>query len=122
MKSMLRTSTMAAVVAAFIGTAAPTFADPPFCPPGHAKKGECGYDRNNDRDEARAYRDGYQDGKRDAIRYNGRDYTDYSVITDYGRYHLTPPPNGYYYAEVDDKVLMVSLATQVVTQLLTNGF
>lgn len=130
MTRIRKLSAMGAVAAAFAASAgAPAFADPPHCPPGHAKKGWCGpgwkargYDDWRDRrDEQRAYDEGYEDGQRDAIRYNGRYYDDYRVIRDYDRYGLNPPPNGYYYAEVDGDVMMVQLATQLVTELLSNG-
>ncbi|WP_018149225.1 RcnB family protein [Henriciella marina] len=131
MKNLMRNSAFAAIATAFAATAAPAFADPPHCPPGHAKKGLCspagdrGHYRDRDRDrwddrrdEQRAYNDGYEDGQRDAIRYNGRTYRDYRVIRDYDRYGLSAPRDGYYYAEVDGDVVMVQLATQLVTQLL----
>lgn len=127
MKNLMRNSAFAAVAAAFAATAAPAFADPSHCPPGHAKKGWCSPDRadyrdrdrfDDRRDEQRAYREGYEDGQRDAIRYNGRIYDDYRVIRDYDRYGLSAPRDGYYYAEVDGDIVMVQLATQLVTQLL----
>ena len=127
MKNLMRNSAFSAAAAAFIATAAPAFADPQHCPPGHAKKGWCtpGVDRAHDRDryddrrdEQRAYNEGYEAGQRDAIRYNGRSYSDYRVIRDYDRYGLSAPRDGYYYAEVDGDVVMVQLATQLVTQLL----
>lgn len=133
MKRMMKYTGLGAVAAAFaLSAATPAFAKPPHCPPGHAKKGWCGpgwkadgYDKWRDRDhdrrdEQRAYNEGYEDGQRDAIRYNGRYYDDYTVIRDYDRYGLDRPPNGYYYAEVDGDVMMVQLATQLVTQLLSN--
>ena len=124
MRHLVKYSAFAAAATAFMVTAAPANADPKHCPPGHAKKGWCSPDRHHDRyedrrDEARAYREGYREGRRDAIRYNGRTYTDYRVIDDYGRYGLNQPPNGYYYAEVDGDIMMVQLATQLVTQLLS---
>ncbi len=121
-------SVAGAAAAAFaVAAGAPAFADPPHCPPGHAKKGWCGpgwkadgYDQWRQRsDEQRAYNEGYEDGRRDAIRYDGRYYDDYRVIRDYGRYGLNPPPSGHYYAEVDGDIMMVQLATQLVTELLT---
>lgn len=126
MKNLMRNSAFGAVAAAFIATAAPAFADPPHCPPGHAKKGLCTpagdrdhyRHRDDRRDEQRAYNEGYEAGQRDAIRYNGRSYSDYRVIRDYDRYGLSAPRDGYYYAEVDGDVVMVQLATQLVTQLL----
>ena len=129
MKNLKKYAAVSALAAAFtLSLTAPAFADPKHCPPGHAKKGWCSnYDRGHDhwddrRDEARAYEEGYREGRRDAIRYNGRYYEDYRVIEDYGRYNLSAPPNGYYYAEVDGDILMVQLATQVVTQLLNGGY
>lgn len=130
MTRLIRYSTFGAIAAAFaVSTGAPALADPPHCPPGHAKKGWCGngwqadgYDQWRDRrDEQRAYEEGYEDGRRDAIRHDGRYYDDYRVIRDYDRYGLNRPPEGYYYAEVDGDVMMVELATQLVTQLLSNG-
>ena len=132
MKNVIKYSAFGAAAAAFMATAgAPAAsADPKHCPPGHAKKGWCSphadrwdkrayEDRWDDRrDKARAYREGYREGRRDAIRYNGEYYTDYRVIDDYGRYDLAPPPAGYYYAERDGDIMMVQLATQLVTQLL----
>lgn len=134
MKQLMRNAAFGAVAAAFtVATAAPAFAKPPHCPPGHAKKGWCSAydhrDRHHDRwdrhdawddrrDEARAWRDGYEEGRRDAIRYNGRTYTEYTVIRDYDRHGLRPPPRGHYYAEVDGDILMVQLATSLVTGLL----
>ncbi|WP_158085686.1 RcnB family protein [Henriciella aquimarina] len=129
MKHLIRTTAFGVVAAAFAASAAPALAKPPHCPPGHAKKGWCGpgwkadgYDQWRDRGgEQRAYEQGYKDGQRDAIRYDGRYYDDYRVIRDYDRYGLQAPPSGHYYAEVDGDVMMVELATQLVTQLMSNG-
>ncbi len=127
MKNLMRNSAFAAVATAFAASAAPAFADPQHCPPGHAKKGWCTpandrahhRDRYDDRrDEQRAYKEGYEDGQRDAIRYNGRDYYDYRMIRDYDRYGLSAPRTGYGYAEIDGDIVMVQLATQLVTELL----
>ena len=41
MKNLMRNSAFAAVATAFAASAAPAFADPQHCPPGHAKKGWC---------------------------------------------------------------------------------
>lgn len=110
-----------------LGTATPAFADPPHCPPGHEMQGRCDNDdRYRDRDdwhdrqdEREAYREGYEDGQRDAIRYGDRSYNDYRVIRDYDRYGLTPPPSGYYYAQVDnDEVVLVAAATQLIMEFL----
>ena len=112
-----------------MGTGLAAFAEPPHCPPGHEKKGWCDNDRRADRwderEDARerreAYREGYEDGKRDAIHYGDRYYSDYRVIDNYNRYDLSPPPNGYYYAEVDDQVVMVRAATQLITQFFSEN-
>lgn len=134
MKTLKYSAFGAAAAAIAISTGATAMAQPKHCPPGHAKKGWCSpaYDRgdyhryhdrwDDRRDEARAYREGYREGRRDAIRYNGQYYDDYRVIDDYGRYDLAPPPNGYYYAEVDGDIMMVQLATQLVTELLGSGY
>ena len=127
MKNLMQNSAFAAVATAFAASAAPAFADPQHCPPGHAKKGWCSpandrahhRDRWDDRrDEQRAYNEGYEDGQRDAIRYNGRDYYDYRMIRDYDHYGLNAPRTGYGYAEIDGDIVMVQLATQLVTELL----
>ncbi|MBI1234092.1 MAG: hypothetical protein GC208_06275 [Alphaproteobacteria bacterium] len=109
---------------------ATAFADPPHgCPPGLARQGRCDEhdarhrdrDRHDDRrDEAEAYRAGYEDGQRDAWRAGDRLYGDYNVIRsgEYDRYGLQPPPNGYYYAKVDEDVLLVSAATQIIRELI----
>lgn len=97
-------------------------ADPPHCPPGHAKKGWCDARQDRDwRDERRAYEDGYRDGQRQARwelnRRLPRD-VDYIVVRDYDRYDLGPPPRGHYYAEVDGDILLIQAATQLVLQAL----
>ena len=89
------------VAAAFVASigAGAAFADPPHCPPGQAKKGNCvlwyddGYWRDY-RSNDRAYEQGYRDGRRDARWEIGRALprgVDYVVIRDYDRYHLRPP-------------------------------
>lgn len=111
---------------AFTGTAA---ADPKHCPPGHEKKGWCDNDRVRDyrdrddwyddrRDEQRAYNDGYRDGQRAAIRYGDRSYTNYRVINDYQRYGLRAPPTGQYYAQMDDDIVLVMAATQLIQEFI----
>jgi Ni/Co efflux regulator RcnB len=121
------------VAAAFVASigAGAAFADPPHCPPGQAKKGNCvlwyddGYWRDY-RDEQRAYNEGFRDGRREGreqARWEiGRrlsDDVDYIVIRDYDRYHLRPPPRGHYYAEVDGRILMIQAATQIVLDALS---
>lgn len=117
------------VAAAFVASigAGAAFADPPHCPPGQAKKGNCvlwyddGYWRDY-RGEDRAYEQGYRDGRRDAHWEIGRALprgVDYVVIRDYDRYHLRPPPRGHYYVEVDGRILIIQAATQIVLDALT---
>lgn len=123
MKTLIKYSTFGAAAAAFAATATPAFADPQHCPPGHAKKGWCTpgvkHDRYDDRrDEQRAYNEGYEDGQRAALRYDGRDYYDYRMIRDYDRYGLSAPRAGYGYAEIDGDIVMVQLATQLITEFL----
>ena len=127
MKNLIKFGAYGAAAAAFAATATPAMADPKHCPPGHAKKGWCtpaGHDRHDRwddrRDEQRAYNQGYEEGRRDALRYNGRDYYDYRMISDYDRYGLSAPRAGYGYAEIDGDIVMVQLATQLVTQLLSS--
>ncbi len=122
---MKQISVILAAMAVGASAFAPAFADPPHCPPGHAKKGECGW-RDNDRDERRAYEQGYRDAQRDAWRrgdYLRGDDVRYVVIrqNDYDRYDLPPPPRGQYYAEVDGQILLVQAATQLILQALNNG-
>ena len=117
---------VAAAFAASIGAGA-AFADPPHCPPGQAKKGNCvlwyddGYWRDH-RAEDRAYEQGYRDGRREARWAIGRALPrdiDYIVVRDYDRYHLRPPPRGHYYVEVDGRILIIQAATQIVLDALT---
>ena len=119
----LKTLAAAVILSAFGAGAA--LADPPHCPPGQAKKGNCGWYDNNYwrdyRDEDRAYDQGYRDGRRDAYWQIGRPLpreTRYIVIRDYDRYHLRPPPRGHYYAEVDGRILLIQAATQLVLEAL----
>jgi Ni/Co efflux regulator RcnB len=117
----MKTIVLAGLVAGMGAGAA--FADPPHCPPGQAKKGNCvsWYDDRYWRED-RAYDQGYRDGRRDARWEIGRPLprgVDYIVIRDYSRYHLRPPPPGHYYAEVDGRVLLIAAATSIVLDALT---
>ena len=116
------------VAAAFVASigAGAAFADPPHCPPGQAKKGNCvlwyddGYWRDY-RSDDRVYEQGYRDGRRDARWEIGRALprgVDYVVIRDYDRYRLRPPPRGHYYVEVDGRILIIQAATQIVLDAL----
>jgi Ni/Co efflux regulator RcnB len=121
------------VAAAFVASigAGAAFADPPHCPPGQAKKGNCvlwyddGYWRDY-RDEQRAYDEGFRDGRREGrlqarweIGHRLPDDVDYVVVRDYDRYHLRAPPRGHYYAEVDGRILLIQAATQMVLDALS---
>ena len=44
--------------------------------------------------------------------------TYYTVIRDYDRYSLNRPPEGYFYARVDQDVLLVAEATRKVADLV----
>lgn len=116
-----------------VAIAPAAIADPQHCPPGHEKQGKCDFgpkyeDRTqsdiffqDDRDSAeRAYRAGYEDGLREGYRAGQRLPRDaqYTIIRDYDRYGLNAPQNGYYYAQVDDEVLLVEAATRVIAQAL----
>ncbi len=91
---------VAAAVAA-LTLAAPQLAEaqPPHCPPGHAKKGWCG----GARVETRVYRE--RAPEREVI-----------VIRDYSRYGLRAPRTGYYYGQVGEEVYLFSRATQDIVE------
>lgn len=115
--------TAAVLLAVCYGTGV-ALADPPRCPPGQAKKGNCvlWYDDNYWRHDDRGYEEGYRDGLRDAhweIGHRLPRETHYVVVRDYDRYHLRPPPRGHYYAEVDGRILLVEAATQLVLEALS---
>lgn len=123
----MKTLVVAALVA--FTSAGAAMADPPHCPPGQAKKGNCSgwYDDKywrDYRDEDRAYDEGYRDGRRDARWEIGRALpreARYVVIRDYDRYHLRPPPHGHYYAEIDGRILVIQAATQIVLDALVRN-
>ncbi len=98
---------------------APAAADPPHCPPGHARQGLCQPGERSQHREVRAYEQGYRDGQRDAWRVGDRfGRADYIVIRDYDRYGLRRPPQGHYYVRVDENVLLIEAATQLVADLI----
>ncbi len=129
----MKTMTCAALAGLFAVMAAPaaSFADPRHCPPGLAKQGRCFdgfrdsgriyfsgryYDRLED-----AYAAGYRDGRNDGWRVGGYlpSRMDYVVIRDYERYRLPPPRRGHYYARVNNEILLIEAATQLIAQALT---
>lgn len=93
---------LAAVLALAVPLAVnPALADPPHCPPGHAKKGWCSPGVKH---------------------YYGRgDYVSrerYIVIDDYDRYGYRRPPAGYGYVRVDGQVFLIALATGLIVEAL----
>lgn len=122
MTMTFKTAAASALAFTMIGGTGAAFADPPHCPPGHEKKGWCDSDKRDWRDvreQREAYRDGYEEGRKDALRYGERYYDDYRIIRDYDRYGLNAPPQGHYYARVNDDVVLVAAATQLITQFLS---
>ena len=122
MKDTSVTLNLPAIAAGLVlaGMTAPALADPPHCPPGHARQGLCDANARDSRhDAAHVYEQGYRDGRRDAFRVGERfERDEYLVIRDYARYDLTPPPHGYYYVVVDDDVLMIEAATRLIAELI----
>ena len=114
--SRVVSASVSAIALGLMGLSLSAAAEPPHCPPGHAKKGWCDHDRDRAaRSEQRAYEEGYHDGQRDAIRYGDRSYNEYQVIRDYDRYGLRAPRDGYYYAELDSgEIVMVAIASQLI--------
>lgn len=117
---------------------------------GHDNRGDRGrghWDDRHDRHERReAYRDGYRDGRdrgRVVVERNyyrppprvvyrpydyrrGYRYSHYYggptvVVRDYDRYHVRRPPRGYHWVRDDrGNLLMVAIATGIITDLLIN--
>lgn len=66
------------------------------------------------------YRPGYNAWRRGAYLpdyYRGRGY----VIYDYGRYHLRPPPRGYYWYRVGDDYLLAAIASGLIFDVIVNS-
>src|SRR5262245_49021615 len=112
---------VAAALLAF-ASASPAFAEPPgACPPGQANPASCAawfdnqYWRAYDVSDL-AYEVGVRDGQR-VIRWEiGRKLpreVRYDLISDYDQHHLRAPPAGHYYAQVDDRVLLVQASTSL---------
>lgn len=108
------------------------YADPPHCPPGHAKKGWCtpgqpgvtGHVRRDhdrwDADDTRAYDRGYRDGLRDALTVGDRLPRDrYRIVSDYDRFGWPDPTDGRIYVEADDSYYLINLATGLILDVLT---
>jgi Ni/Co efflux regulator RcnB len=120
MKAQLMTTTLPVLaVGLALATGAPAAADPPHCPPGHARQGVCEPGEPSRHREAQAYEQGYRDGQRDAWQVGDRfGRTDYVVIREPDRYGLRRPPQGHYYVRVDEEVLLIEAATQLVADLV----
>ncbi|MEM7743878.1 MAG: RcnB family protein [Pseudomonadota bacterium] len=102
---MLR-SGLAGMVGLFAASvlAASVAADPAHCPPGHAKKGWCSpgtYGPPGIRRGDRLARDRYV------------------VIVDYDHYRLPRPDGGTVYARVDERIVLLAVATGVILDVLS---
>lgn len=97
-----RVTTLAALFALAVPMGAgQALADPPHCPPGHAKKGWCSPGPKH------VWRRGD---------YIPRDR--YIIIDDYDRYGYRRPPSGYRYVRVDGDVFLIALATGLIVDAL----
>lgn len=98
MKTLLAASALA------VASASAAYADPPWA------RGHDRYDHRYDHSYRHAH---WQVGHR---LDRG---TRYIVVRDYGRYHLRPPPRGYYYADVDGRILLVAAATDIILRAMS---
>lgn len=67
------------------------------------------------------YRPGYNSWRRGAYlpsSYRGNGYW----VSDYGRYHLRPPPRGYRWHRVGSDYLLVAIATGLIFDVIGNGY
>ena len=85
------------------GLSAPALADPPHCPPGHAKKGWCTPGGPSWRVGQRAPRDRYV------------------VIRDYDRHGWPRLRDGEIYVRIDRDVLLVAAATGIILDVLSRN-
>lgn len=117
---------VAAALLAFTSAGA-AFAEPPGgCPPGQARQGACAawfdnqYWRAYDISDL-AYEVAFRDGQRVTRWEIGRKLpadVRYVVISNYDQQHLSAPPAGHYYAQVDDRVLLIQASTRLVLDAL----
>ena len=66
------------------------------------------------------FRPGYNNWRRGAYLpgyYRDRGY----VVYDYGRYHLRPPPRGYYWYRVGDDYLLAAIASGLIFDVIINS-
>lgn len=124
---MTRNRTFSALLSLAVAApllAAPVIVDaaPKHCPPGHAKKGWCspnGDDRRGDhyrRDDRRDDRRGDHGGRGDSPARDRRVIVEYRYLTDYDRYGLRRPRDGYAYAVRNEEVFLINRATQEVIE------
>ena len=95
--------TLPAILAAALlaGASAPALAQPPHCPPGHAKKGWC------------------QGGEHPVFGRGDRLPRDrYVVIRDYDRNGWPRPRDDEMYVRVDDDVYRIAVATGLILDVL----
>lgn len=138
----------AALMGATLLAAGAASAQPPHCPPGHAKKGWCSpggdgrdrggwerrddardryrdRDRDWDRDRLedardRAYEEGYRDAMQDAWRVGQRLPRDrYRVVPDFQQYGWSQPAEGRSYVYADDRYYLIEQATGLILDILT---
>ncbi len=65
------------------------------------------------------YRPGYEAWRRGAYLpsyYRGRTY----VVTDYHRYHLRPPPRGYYWYRTGNDYVLAAIATGLIFDVIAH--
>ena len=65
------------------------------------------------------YRPGYEAWRRGAYLpsyYRGRGY----VVNDYYRYHLRPPPRGYYWYRTGNDYVLAAIATGLIFEVIAN--
>jgi len=105
---------------------------------GHRRHGDDRYNRDDWRDERRAYRQGYRDGRwesrgqgyyqpgyREHRRYGRgdylpREYRSY-VVHDYGRYGYPPPPRDCRYVRVGGDTYLMQMATGLILNAFLGG-
>lgn len=117
---LMKTAAISALVLAL--SAGSLYAAPPHCPPGHAKKGECTPGgpavARHDHAPARAHE---RDRARHHWQRGERISPDRYVVVDRWRDRgYPPPPAGHRYVVVDDEVLLVAIATNVIADVLLN--
>jgi Ni/Co efflux regulator RcnB len=90
------------------------------CPPGHAKKGECGGKSHGKHDKH--YEKHHDDDQHDHGWRRGDkvEPTRYVVIERYRDYGYQPPPRGYHYVKIDGDVLLIAITTGIIADIFLN--